>query len=61
MPQALALAAQIVATISMLVVPVLGLFLLSLALRQATARKAPVPVRKVRHPATAVESVNSDG
>ena len=52
MPQALALAAQIVATISMLVVPVLGLFLLSLALRQATARKASmaVPVPKVPHP-----------
>ena len=59
MPQALALAAQIVATISMLVIPVLGLFLLSLALRQATARKLPCPCRGTR--STAVESVNSDG
>jgi hypothetical protein len=45
MPHALALAAQLVATFSLLVVPVLALFLLSLALRRATSRdpRARVP------------------
>ncbi len=42
MPRALALAAQTVATLSLLVIPVLGLFLPSLAFRQAMARKASV-------------------
>lgn len=50
MPQALALAAQTVATLSLLLIPVLGLFLLSLALKHATARKASVRVRKVLDP-----------
>lgn len=50
MPQALALAAQIVATLALLVIPVLGLFLLRLALRQAAARKASVRVDNVSHP-----------
>ena len=50
MPQALALAAQIVATASLLVIPALGLFLLSLALRQRGGRTASVRVGKRPHP-----------
>ena len=50
MPQALALAARIVATLALLVIPVRGLFLLRLALRQAAARKASVRVDNVSHP-----------
>ena len=38
MPHALALAAQLVATFSLLVVPALALFLLSLALRRTLSR-----------------------
>jgi hypothetical protein len=46
MPHALALAAQLVATLSLLVVPALALFLLSLALRRATSRTLRARVRE---------------
>ena len=47
-PQGLALAAQLLATLSLLVVPALGLFLLSLALRRATWRDSCAPARKLQ-------------
>jgi hypothetical protein len=48
MPHALALAAQLVATFSLLVVPGLALFLLSLALRRTLSRDSCAAVREVQ-------------
>jgi hypothetical protein len=46
MPHGLALAAQLVATFSLLVVPALALFLLSLALRRTTSRDSCASARQ---------------